>query len=127
MSSETQFDIRFGKLFELAEKSPNYCSYAEQFSTWAEELIVGLGEADIFGLNQAMLQLLHKYFDWLQIVPKNHRNRLNPKGHICIYQVFTVTYYRLRKTELSLTQSSLHISEAVGPQIAGIFLGEQKE
>lgn len=127
MSSETQFDNRFGKLFELAEKAPNYCSYAGQFSTWAEELKVSLTEADIIVLNQAMLRLLHKYFDWLQIAPKNHRHKLSPNGHVCIYQVFISTYYELKKIELSLSPTPLHISEAVGPQIAGIFLGEKEK
>jgi len=130
MNDESKFDRLFGGNFKLKDKKPDICPFAEEFSKWADELCSGIDDLDIVDINQAKLQLLDKYFSWVQSVSKSHRYRVNPKGHICIYHVFSDTYFKLRKIELSLHPPALlpqHLTGIPQPQIAGIFIGEKEE
>lgn len=119
---------RFGD-FEFAEEPVNFCCYAEEFAEWANGLVATVAqEPSVVSVNQAKLLLQDKWHDWRSIVPKRHRDRLSPKGHTCIFQVYVLAYSQLRVVELSLTPPLLFLPPPPPqpPEIAGIFLGEEK-
>ncbi|MFN8495574.1 MAG: hypothetical protein U0350_48725 [Caldilineaceae bacterium] len=89
--------------FELPEEEEPLCAYAQQFAPWANLLCEEAEKRkQIVSLNHAYVLLLHKYFEWRNVVPKNHRDRVSERGHICIFQIFDRAYHRLMMLQLSL-------------------------
>lgn len=84
------------------------CEHAVAFVAWANERFEHLSnEPTPATLNQARLELLDKYFDWLQAVSNQHRITVpGANSHVCILEVFQAGYFYL--TELALR--SLHKS-----------------
>jgi hypothetical protein len=110
--------------FTAAEdRPPNFCAHAKEFSDWMEEHCQVNEKTTAITISQWLLWLQAKYFDWLEAVPKAHRNYLGDQGHVCIYQVYVQHYHRLNLALLKAAPPPL--SEPSPPaQIAGIFLGE---
>ncbi len=118
---------------EREESDEQYCQYARQFQLWVGQLVSPLQEArSVVAINQAKVQLTDKYFAWRALVPVAHRGRVGPKGHNCIFHVFTQTYEKLLALELSLVPPALpHAAPAstavapVSPQKPTcVFVGE---
>ena len=135
------FESRFNSIWssiedlQLPEKGPDWCVFAVKFSEWIDEIFNFTEDPTVVSINQVNLQLLHKYFEWFRSIPKNHRYRIGPKGHTCIFQVFQSAYERLKVIELAITPPLLFIPPEPPPPlpppppqplqpIAGIFLGE---
>ena len=115
--------------FVLPAPPSRYCHFAEELYKWAEQLCARAeGERSAIAVKTAKLYLVEKYMDWRLAAPANHRNRLSTRNHICLFSVFTETYERLQKIELSLPLSPLVLPQppqsANTPTIAGIFIGE---
>ena len=105
--------------------SAGFCRYAKKFAEWAHELFSEMTkDPTVLRINQAMLLLMKKYFDWYSSVPERHRDCAGDKEHVCIFKVFHFYYQRLRTVELSLSPPILY--EPPPPRIAGIFLGEEE-
>jgi hypothetical protein len=113
----------------LFEGDETLCGYAEHFLGWAEKLVANVtANPNSVAVNQAYLQLLHKYHEWRVTVPKNHRNRMNESGHTCIFHIFEGAYQALRAVELSLTPPLLYIPEPTSPReviYTPLILGEE--
>lgn len=114
------------------EEDNDHCSYARKFSEWIATLpTITTRRPDIITINQDMVQLLNKFFEWYAYVPKSHREKAGRRcGHTCIFQVFVDAYHTLKVAELSLTPPLLFLPKeppppppASPPHIAGIFLG----
>ena len=125
-------------LFSLWESTENFrfshntdqvklCVFARAFQEWIALLQRDIltNTPSVITVNQAKVLLVDRYFDWLQNVPKNHRNRLGETGHTCIYQIFTRAYQHIRTIELSLVPPLLFLPAK--PQIPGLFLGDLTE
>jgi hypothetical protein len=141
--SDTMFDNIFnggsgGGLFEfqVAVAPIILCPYALAFAEFADRLCEPEIEGpSIVGVNQAILQLTKKYFEWFNKVPKRHQYHLSENGHTCIFQVFVEAYEKLSMIELTISPPKLYIPPKPPPpappppppKIAGIFLGEDLE
>ena len=119
--------------FSPPDEKEERCVYAQHFGAWAEALYQEEVRAPSHvGINQKMLLLTKKYFEWRPTVPKSHRDRISDRGHVCIFAIFERTFYRLRVLELSLVPPMLFIPPPPPappalpppPQIAGITFGE---
>lgn len=88
------------------------CTHATAFIEWTDDRFGHLGiTSSAAELNQVRLELLDKYFDWLQIVPMLHRTTVPTEdAHVCILEVFQASYFYL--TDLGL-RSKFH--ESVPP------------
>lgn len=114
--------------FDLSEDSVSYCRYARAFSDWVSQTLDIGGGLDIVAVNQAKVLLVDKYFEYFNVVGKQHRYHLSPKGHFCIFHVFLKSYQQLKALELSLTPPLLFLPRRPPPpaQIAGIFIGDEE-
>ena len=92
-----------------------WCGYAREFYTWLNETVFSETEPNLVSVNQAKIILLDKYLEWRSFVPKTHQERINGKGHICIYHVFIRTCERLKVIELRISKPMLFIPSP--PQI----------
>lgn len=128
---DCDFEIDRGSQVE-----PQRCNFAERFFEWADALCTDAYERrNAVSVNQAVVLLTHKYFEWRAYVPNAHRNRLGTRGHLCIFQVFAEAYERLKVLELSLTPPAIFLPATPAPlpppapttpRIAGIFIGEEE-
>jgi hypothetical protein len=125
---------------EPSPQLPQFCPFAEQFHTWAVDLIASLErersspQACLLAIYKAKVAVLDRYLAWRSYVPRVHRDRLNSKTHLCIYGVFLDTCSRIQLIELSLPPLPLFLLQPQAPvpappipQIAGIMLGEMEE
>lgn len=86
------------------------CTFAEQFARQAEEQYqLAARDTNHVSINQALLQVCKKYWEWFYAVPKNHRLRVDSRGHRCIHAVFRETYDRLKALELTLAPPMLFL------------------
>lgn len=118
--------------FTLAEEEEQGCIHARHFGSWADSLCQDeMAAPSHIGINQKMLLLTKKYFEWRAVVPKAHRDRVGERSHICIFHVFERAYHQLMVLELSLTPPMLFLPPARNepparqqPEVLGITLGE---
>jgi hypothetical protein len=115
--------------FALSKEKEDQCVYAQHFALWADALYQDeVRTPTTIGINQKMLLLTKKYFEWRAAVPKAHRDRVGERSHICIFHIFERTFHRLKVLELSLTPPMLFLPTPppapVVQAIAGITLGE---
>ena len=118
--------------FEFSIDDDEMCIFAKEFGKWVEDLCERIMEPNLVAINQAKVQLLDKYFEWRNLVPKIHRNKISQVGHQCIFHVFETAYILLRAAEVSLMPPMLFVPPPPPPpppptQIAGLFLGEIDE
>ena len=122
---------RFDDL-ELVYDPTSPCPYAQAFFNWGKrELNLGRN-ADLIEVNQAKVLLLDKYFEFYCVIPKQHRYRVRPEGHMCVFHVFIEFYQRIKQLQLSLSPPMLFIpppppEPPPPPQLAGLFFGEVEE
>jgi hypothetical protein len=121
--------------FSPTEEKEELCSYAQHFAVFAEGLVLeeARGPTQI-GVNQKMLLVTKKYFEWRAVVPIGHRDRISKRSHTCIFHVFERTFMQLKALELSLTPPMLFLPpppapppppvEPQQPQVKVITLGE---
>lgn len=135
MTSETFESLWNSTTFQWKrpKEEEDICIYAKHFAMAIEptcrDAVANPGHVAI---NQAMLNLLKKYFEWRYSVPKSHRNRVAEHGHVCIFHVFERAYQQLKVLELSLAPPMLFLppppssppSSPARPQIAAITFGE---
>ena len=124
--------------FEVPDAPDDLCEYAKQFAAWVAQVIADVEKnPSLVAVNHAFLYLVHKYFEWRVVVPRNHRNRMGV-GHTCIFHVFEAGYMKLRVIQLALQPPPLTMTVSAPPapstpppipplQIAGIFFGEDDE
>lgn len=137
MSFERDFRELWEKQeFEVPGVTEDLCFYAQRYSEWTARTIANVEVAgSVVAVNQGMLRITQKYFEWRTVVPKSHRNRIGETGHRCIFHVFEAGYQKLKSLELALAPPPLTLpppppAPALPPpppppiQIAGIFLGE---
>ena len=119
--------------FSLPEAQEDLCTYAQHFGVWAEGLYLEEVERPThIGVNQKMLLLTKKYFEWRAVAPKAHRDRIGERSHICIFHIFERFFFRLKVLELSLTPPMLFLPPPppppppppTAPMLMGITLGE---
>ena len=120
--------------FSFSEKAEEVttCSYAEQFARYAEEQYQAVTKSPShIALNQALLQICKKYWEWFYVVPKSHRIRVDGRGHRCIHAVFREAYERLKTLELTLDPPILYLPPPPPPSappvlesFKGVTLGE---
>jgi len=123
-----------GFTIQPAETEVKSCPYAEQFAQQAEAQYQSAWQSPSHvSINQALLQVCKKYWEWFYTVPKSHRNRVEGRGHRCIHAVFRETYERLKALELKLAPPMLFLPPPPPPpppvveSLAGITLGEVME
>lgn len=91
------------KADEPAESSPPTCEYALAFTATAQELCQpALEQPTHVALNQCLLLLTKKYWEFYYVVPKRHRYQVGERGHRCIHAVFQHFYEVLKCQELRL-------------------------
>ena len=96
--------------FALPAGKEERCIYAQHFAAWAETLYQEEVQAPThIGINQKMLLLTKKYFEWRAAVPKAHRDRISERGHVCLFPIFERTFHRLKVLELSLAPEMLFL------------------
>lgn len=106
--------------------SYSLCPSAKKYAEWANKLCSTISEdPSPVGVNQAMLQLTKTYFGWRSVVPKQHRDYIGDRGHVCVFQVFVYFFQRLREVELTISPQVIVIQRQPQYQIDGIFLGEE--
>jgi hypothetical protein len=132
------FDTAFDELWGGGAPQPTLplCPFAEEFQKWAEELCASTEQARTpAAVNVAKVLLVDKYFEWRTFVPRRHRTISGTSGgHTCIWNVFEMTYRRIKIVELAISPPPLTPpqpalpapapSPTLPPNIAGIFLGE---
>lgn len=114
------------------EEKEELCIYAQHYSAWANALYQEeVKQPTHIGINQKMLLLTKRFFEWRVAVPKAHRERIGERGHVCIFHIFERVFYRLKVLELSLTPPMLFLPPAPPPPpppaleaFAGLTLGE---
>lgn len=137
MSTRAFFESLWAEPMAAEEEIAPLCRFAAAFQPWAETLIRPLlQQPTLIGINQAKILLLDKYFEWRNIAPRGHRDKVTVAGHTCLWHVFEAAYTRLREVELSLTPPMLFVpapppalptpTPPSPPQIAEIFLGEKE-
>ena len=102
--------------FSFEEKKPQQhkalqaCEYAQAFTGYAQEVCqAALANATHVTLNQALLQLTKKYWEFYYVVPKRHRHQVGERGHRCIHAVFQQYYEVLKRKELQLQPPMLFV------------------
>ena len=121
-----------GFTFHPSEEGVVTCTFAEQFARQTEEQYqLAARDTNHVSINQALLQVCKKYWEWFYAVPKSHRLRVDSRGHRCIHAVFRETYDRLKALELTLAPPMLFLPPPPPPPtspaietFAGITLGE---
>jgi hypothetical protein len=94
------------------EDMPCFCEYAQAFAVYAQEVCqVALQNATHVTLNQALLQLTKKYWEYYYVVPKRH----GKPSHPCIHAVFQQYSEVLRAKELQLQPPMLFIPPPAAP------------
>jgi len=116
---------------EIPEDVIDFCEFARSFMEWGDKLLDIKKEYTLISINQAKILLLDKFFEWYWYLPRSHRIRLNPRRHICIFQVFVPLYQRLKVIELAITPPLVFVPPEPPPMkilprpnLAGIVLGE---
>lgn len=82
---------------------PDYrCIYAKTFAEWfARDVLAPLrASPDAVKVNQAKLTLQDKWYSFRQAVPKQHRDTLGSKAHVCLYAVYLDCLARLHQISL---------------------------
>lgn len=117
--------------FSQSEEDDDLCIYAQRFALWADGLYQEEAERPTqMGVNQKMLLLAKKYFEWRTVVPKSHKDRIGERSHVCIFHIFERSYYRLKVLELSLNPPLLYLPPPpaaptqVIREVSGVYLGE---
>lgn len=108
------------------------CVYAQRFSEQAGEMCNrAVANPSHVLINQTLLQVSKKYWEWYGVVPKTHRTCVEARGHRCIHAVFKQCYELLKALELSLEPPMLYLPTPPVPPpppvvqtIAGITIGE---
>lgn len=86
------------------------CEYAQAFTASAQEICQpALQNATHVTLNQALLQLTKKYWEFYYVVPKRHRYQVGERGHRCLHAVFQHYYEVLKRKELQLQPPMLFV------------------
>lgn len=119
-------------VWQPSEHEDQPCVYAQQFATQAVSLYQpALQDPSHISLNQALLQVCKKYWEWFYVVPKRHRIHVEGRQHHCIHAEFRQIYERLKVVELSLAPPMLFLPPPPAPPtppvvktFAGITLGE---
>ena len=112
------------------------CDAARLFAEWSDALCLQvLEDPTLVSVNQKKVQLQDKYWEWVSLVPKEHKHRVGPNGHTCIYHVYAHTYEKLRTVEVGLSPPRLF--EPPPPpslpppppplEIQGLYMGEVVE
>lgn len=104
---QAAFDQIWGCFTEFTAKAAaetrQRCIYAQHFESWATALYQDEVTAPtLMGINQKILLLTKKYFEWRAVVPKAHRNHIGERSHTCIFSVFEQVFHQLKVLELSL-------------------------
>jgi hypothetical protein len=115
--------------FQMTEPQEELCSYAQHFAAWADALYQEeVNQPTLVGINQKMLLLLKRYFEWRAAVPKAHRDRMSERSHVCIFSIFERSFHRFKVLELSLAPPMLFLPPPAAPppppELAAITLGE---
>jgi hypothetical protein len=117
----------------VPESPQEICFYGKSFSIWADELVAE-NSGSLVKINQAKVLLVDRYFEWRAYVPKNHRNRVSERSHLCIWHIFELTHRKLRLAELAQTGPLLFlppeqsgVASAPMAQIPALFLGDVEE
>ncbi len=96
--------------FTKPQVKEDHCIYAQHFAAWADALYQEETQAPThIGINQKMLLLMKKYFEWRAVVPKAHRDRVGERSHVCIFHIFERMFNRLKVLELSLAPPMLFL------------------
>lgn len=116
----------------VADEDANLCIYAQRFAAQAEEICQrAVRERSHIAINQALLQVTRRYWEWFAVVPKSHRTCVEARAHRCIHATFQQTYQLLKALELSIEPPLLFLPAPPPPPappvvqaIAGVTLGE---
>jgi hypothetical protein len=104
------------RAFKFDERSKlRWCApEAELYQAWAEDMLSQVqGEPSALVINQALLDLTHKWADWRALVAKAHRDHASSAAGLCLAGVFWTFYERLR--QLSLNRQFAPITPEVVP------------
>ena len=115
-----------------ADGADQPCSYAQAFAQQVAELCqVAFRDPSHVSINQALLQVCKKYWEWYYVVPKRHRHHVAGRQHRCIHAEFRYASEQLKRLELSLAPPMLFLPLPPPPPpprveetFAGITLGE---
>lgn len=114
--------------FTFTEADEELCDYAAHFALWAESLYQETAEQPtLIDIYQGMYFLSRRYYEWRQVVPKSHRDRISERGHVCIFHIWERYFSQLMVLELSLAPSKLVPPSASSRppryEIAGVPMG----
>lgn len=117
--------------FTPAEEQEETCIYAQHFERWAAPFYQEEARRpSLLGINQKMLLLTKKYFEFRAAVPRSHRDRIGERSHVCIFHIFERYYQRFKVLELGLAPPMLFLPPPPPapppppPTLMGITLGE---
>mgnify|MGYP001145119920 CR=1 FL=1 len=120
--------------FAFSEKAEELvsCRYAEQFSRYVEEQYQAAAQnPSHIALNQALLQVCKKYWEWFYVIPKSHRHVVDGRKHRCVHLVFREAYEKLKALEMMLQPPILYLPPPPPPpaspvldRFSGVTLGE---
>jgi hypothetical protein len=104
-------DFSFEEKKSSQKEAIRTCEYAHAFTAYAQEVCqAALQNATHVTLNQALLQLTKKYWEFYYVVPKRqHRYQVGERGHRCIHAVFQHFYEVLKRKELQLQPPMLFV------------------
>lgn len=106
------------KEVEHPERSPPTCEYAQAFTMTAQELCQpALDQPTHVTVNQCLLLLTKKYWEFYYVVPKRHRQQIGERGHRCIHGVFQHFYEVLKCQELRLQPPMFFLSGPVSTSL----------
>lgn len=88
------------------------CVYKQQFEICVQdECQQAIDYPTHISINQAYLLLFKKYMEWKVAVPKNHRNHVGERGHLCIWHALENLYLQLKRAELMLVPQMLFLPQ----------------
>lgn len=105
MSRAVMFDSAGNAAMEFVidDVPPDHrCVYARTFAEWfARDVLEPLrAKPDAVKVNQAKITLQDKWYSYRQTVPKQHRDTLGSRTHVCLLAIYLDCLARLHQIDL---------------------------
>ena len=88
--------------FFIPEEDFDLCEHAVRFQSWVDDHLETLDRTDFTAIYHFITQLSIRYHSWYIRVSKQHQNRIDRRGHRCIFHVFIDTLEILIDASLNI-------------------------
>lgn len=96
--------------------APELCAWASELSEFCEQLIATLDETSPpVKFRQAKYLLSERYMEFRAKAPRNHRDNLGSKKHVCLYHVFIQVYEYITKVQLTAIPPQIEVKHVPAP------------